>query len=135
MTNIQKKTNSLYIMFILLLITLPGWFFCTSNDFYSSYGLIIGIFLGFYIEEKYINFKNKQSLLTNTVRLLGGLILFLLINYLLKIPFNETFLESSTLLAYLTRTLRYAISSFIIIGIYPFSFKYIKLKNYMIKNK
>lgn len=127
MTNIQKKKNSLYIMFILLLITLPGWFFCTSNDFYSSYGLIIGIFTGFHIEEKYINFKNKQSLLTNIIRLLGGLIIFLLINSLLKLPFNETFLESATFLSYLIRTLRYAISSFIIIGIYPFTFKYIKI--------
>lgn len=116
------KQWKLYV--ILLVLALPGFFYCTSNDFYTSYGMMLGGFGGFLFEEKYVNFKETRSVLQTIIRVVVGACLFFSLNTALKLPFSEEFLESGTTLALIVRTIRYTLVIFYLIGMYPMLFKY-----------
>ena len=51
------------------------------------------------------------------------MIVYLVLNTLLKMPFSEQFLNSGTFLAGMVRTVRYLIVSFVAVGVYPFVFR------------
>ena len=120
---LQRKINRDRLFYLILILCgLPGFFYCTSTDYYTSYGLMIGAFCGFLFEEKYVRFSNTRKPVNCVLRVLGGLALFLLLNQLLKLPFSGSFLSSATFAAYLVRTCRYAMTAFLIIGIYPLCF-------------
>ena len=108
----------------ILLIGMTGFFFCHSNDFYSSYGLLIGFMLGDLFEERFIRFENTRNVFRMFLRLIGGAVLFLLIAEGLKIPFSIVFMESDSFLAHLFRSFRYGLACFVSIGIYPYVFRY-----------
>lgn len=107
---------------VLILLGLPGFFYCTSSDYYTGYGLMIGIFSGFLFEEKFVHFENTRKPFRGLLRILGGVSIFFGINTLLKLPFSNELLESGTLLAHLIRTCRYGITAFTVIGVYPLLF-------------
>ena len=52
-------------------------------------------------------------------RTLGGFGLYFGMNTPLKMLFSEGFLDSSTLIAFLARTARYATIMFVVVGVYP----------------
>lgn len=122
---IQKKINNDKILFLILAVAgIPGFFYCTSNDFYSGYGMMLGCFLGLLMEEKFVNFENTKSVVRVILRTVVGGGLFFGLNTVLKLPFSKELLESATLAAYLIRTVRYALVVFLIVGVYPIAFKY-----------
>ena len=108
---------------LLLLITLPGFFYCKSTDYFSGYGMMLGFVLGVETEQKYVNFDNTRSPLRSVLRVVGGVAVFFGLNTLLKLPFSSDFLNSGSMTAYLVRTLRYALVIFADIGVYPLVFK------------
>ncbi|MCR5576457.1 MAG: phosphatase PAP2 family protein [Oscillospiraceae bacterium] len=107
---------------ILLLVMLPGWFYCKSNDFYSGYGMTLGFFLGDLFEEKYVRFHNTRVWWKILLRIVGGAAIYFGLNTVLKLPFSRAFLDSGTFAAYLVRALRYAVILFVDIAIYPLLF-------------
>ena len=122
---LQKKVSNKYILYaIFLVLGIPGFFYCTSTDFYDSYGMMVGCFTAILFEEKYVNFANTKNVIRIILRLAGGTALYFVLNSLLKLPFSKEFLESGTTAAMLVRTGRKAIVTFIIMGIYPMLFKY-----------
>ena len=56
------------------------------------------------------------------LRILGALLLYVVLNTLLKLPFDKQFLAGTTLSAFFIRTARYAIIMFLIMGVYPMIF-------------
>ena len=120
----QKFARKKYFL-VLTVFGLVGFAFCTSNDFYTGYGIMLGTMLGNIIEEKYVNFKETSNIWEIIIRLIGGVSIYFVLNVLLKLPFSETFLESNTLEAHLIRCLRYVIEISIGFGIYPALFRYI----------
>jgi len=122
---IREKIGKDWILYLILLVVgLPGFFYCTSNDFYTSYGMMMGGFGGFLFEEKYVDFENTKSVLQSIIRVVVGAGLFFALNTALKLPFSSEFLESGTTAALLVRTFRYAIVIFLLIGVYPMLFKF-----------
>lgn len=121
----RMSENKLYIL--LILISSIGCLYCDSNDYYSGLGLMIGCFGGFIFEEKYIKFENTNVLYKVIIRVLLGAALFLGISSLCKLPFSEELLISKNAIAYSIRLIRYALASFISIGIYPYIFKKINI--------
>ena len=113
---------------ILILIGSAGFFFCKSNDYYSSYGLLCGFVTGNLFEERYVSFKNTRNMLKMILRVIIGGILFLLIAQRLKSVANITLLEGDGILPHLFRVFRYALASFIVSGLYPYLFRYDILK-------
>lgn len=124
---LQKKIHNDPVLYgILLLTAAVGFFYCKTNEFYTDYGLAIGVFSGFLFEKKFVRFENTKKLWEGILRVIVGVALFFGLNTLLKLPFDTAFLESGTFPALIVRTLRYAILSFILIGIYPITFRWKK---------
>ncbi|MBQ6372119.1 MAG: phosphatase PAP2 family protein [Oscillospiraceae bacterium] len=118
----SKFKNPRLFYGILLLITLPGFFYCKSADYFSGYGMMLGFVIGNEFEQRYVNFENTRSPLRSVLRVVGGVAVFFGLNTLLKLPFSSDFLNSGTSAAFLVRTLRYALVIFADIGLYPLIF-------------
>ncbi len=119
----RKIRNRWLFNAVLLLTALPGFFYCTSNDYYSSLGMLLGFVLAEPFEEKFVNFENTSNLLRCILRTLGGALLYFGLNEALKLPFPKELLAAGDLTAHLIRTLRYAAVIFAVIGVYPLLFR------------
>lgn len=123
-TILQNKIKNKKLLYLILFITaVPGYFFCTSDDYYTGMGLLIGTIFGFLFEEKFVNFENTKNPVRAILRVVGGGGIYAAMNPLLKLPFSSEFLESGTFAAHLVRTLRYGIIIFVVLAIYPMLFK------------
>ena len=107
---------------VLLLTGLPGWFYCKTEDFFTAYGMMLGLFAGILFEERFVRFRNTKDPLECVIRMVGGVVLFFGVSALLKLPFPESLLAQETLAAHLIRTFRYAAATFFVIGLYPMCF-------------
>ena len=112
----------LYAM--MLLVTLPGFFYCRSHDFFEGYGMLLGFALAMEFEQKYVNFENTRGVLRCILRVVGGVAVFFGLNTLLKMPFSQDFLNSAEMASLLVRTVRYTLVVFAVLGVYPMLFKY-----------
>ena len=109
---------------VLLLTALPGFFYCTSSDYYTSFGMLLGFVLAEPFEEKFVRFANTHNLLRCLLRTVGGGLLYFGLNSLLKLPFPKEVLDAGDLTAHLIRSLRYALVIFVDIGVYPLLFRF-----------
>lgn len=139
MALIEKKIKDVRIQYLILfIIGLPGLFYCKTNDFYTSYGMLLGFFLGDLFERKFVNFENLTELFKKDVpgkdrfililrailRVLGTVACYLGLNALLKLPFPKEFLAEKSMASFLVRFARYTVVIFVTIGVYPMLFKY-----------
>lgn len=121
----RKIQNPLTFLAVLGVLSLPGWFYCTSTDFYTAYGLLFGILLGFRFEETWVKFENTRVPLRCVLRILGGLIVFLVFSSGPKLFLPSSLLEGNGFPAHLVRALRYGLGAFAAIGPYPMVFRYV----------
>jgi len=125
MSFLQKKIQVKWKLYLLItLLTIPGCFYCTSNDYFTSLGMMLGFFAASLFEEKYVNFDNTKDIKKSIIRVVGGLVVFLLANVVLKAVFSAIAIES---LDYLLRVIRYGLLVFVTMGVYPMMFKYKKI--------
>ncbi|MBR6088314.1 MAG: phosphatase PAP2 family protein, partial [Anaerolineaceae bacterium] len=108
-----------WLYLILVLSGIPGFFFCSSRDFFVAYGVLLGGAAAFLFEEKFVNFKPTRNFLYVLLRAAGGGAVYYLLSSLLKLPFSKELLASHTTTAVLIHAARYAICSFVILGVYP----------------
>ena len=108
---------------VLLLSALPGFFYCSSDDYFTGYGMLLGFVLAEPFEARYVKFENTPNILRCVLRTLGGAALYFGLNSLLKLPFPKELLDAGTFAAHLIRSLRYAVVIFAVIGVYPLLFK------------
>ena len=121
---LRKKIKNRWVFMGLIAVTaLPGFFYCTSNDYFGGFGMLLGFFLAEPFEERFVIFENTSSILRCVLRTIGGAVIYFGLNEVLKMPFPKEVLEAGNMLAYLIRTLRYAIVIFVLIGVYPMLFK------------
>ena len=121
---LERKIPNKAVRYAILLVTaIPGLFYCKSADYFTGLGLLIGFIAGESFEDKYVQFENTREPLKMILRVLGGLLVYLVLNTLLKLPFSKEFLEGGSYAAMLVRTVRYAIIAFVDFGIYPMLFK------------
>ncbi|WP_035769281.1 phosphatase PAP2 family protein [Butyrivibrio sp. NC2002] len=121
---IEKRIDNKLISYgIYALIGLPGWFYCTSDDYYAVYGILVGVLLAFLFEQKYVNFENTNNVVYCLTRLICGAVLFIAMSSILKVIFNADIINNNDLLYRFARFFRYSVSSFVVIGIYPILFK------------
>ena len=120
-TLLQKKIQTKWKLYLLItILTVPGWFYCTSNDYFTSFGMMMGFFGASLFEEKYVKFENTRDVKKAILRVAGGLVVFLLGNVILKAVFGLIHAEE---LGYLLRVLRYAVLVFVTMGVYPYVFR------------
>jgi len=107
----------------IFMISLIGVFYCRTEDYFTALGVMAGFFLAIPFEEKYVKFEGTKDPLCIALRLAGGVGIYIALNMLLKLPFDSAFLESPVLTAFLIRSIRYAIILFVVMGMYPLTFK------------
>jgi len=118
-----KVFRNKYALYALLIVLQGiGLFYCTTNGYYESYGMLIGFTLGILFEEKYTHFENTDKLWLALLRTLIGGALYIALNTLLGKLLGGLFAEQTT--GYrLLRTLRSCIVTFFLIGVYPYAFR------------
>ena len=120
---LEKRVENESLRALILLCTaLPGLFFVRTNDYFTSLGLLMALTAAIPFEEKYVRYESTDSILAKILRLLGGLVVYFVLNSVLKMPFSKEFLENGTFLSLLVRTFRYAIVMFVVLGVYPMVF-------------
>lgn len=119
----KKISNYLILAAIFAALAFPGWFYCTSNDYFTVYGLMVGMLLGFWFEDTFVKFENTKSVFKIILRVILGAISFVIVSNILKVPFSKEMLAESTFIAHFIRTVRYFIATFVVTGVYPMSFK------------
>ena len=120
MTILQKKIKTKWKLYLLItVLCIPGCFYCTSNDYFTSLGMMLGFFASSLFEEKYVKFENTKDSKKKICRVACGLVVFLVMNVLLKALFGIIEMEEMRLFL---RVARYAILVFVTMGLYPLLF-------------
>ena len=115
-----KKVKTEWVRGVILLaLTLPGIMWCTSRDYFTSLGLMIGMTIAFPYETKYVKFSDTRNIWAMILRVAGAFVIYAVLNTVLKMPFSKEWLSSGMLGANLVRTARYAIIIFVIVAVYP----------------
>lgn len=121
---LKKKIKNRWVFYALLvLVTVPGWFYCRSADYFSGFGLLVGFILATEFEDRFVKFENTRNVLRWILRIALGIGLYFGFNSLFKVMFNGDFINSGTLLALAVRSIRYCVTTFVIIGVYPLMFR------------
>ena len=79
---------------ILLALTVPGIFWCTSRDYFTALGLLIAAAVAFPYEEKYVKFQDTRNVWAMILRAAGSFAIYFSLNTLLKMPFSKEWLDS-----------------------------------------
>ena len=79
---------------------------------------------GTLLDDRCVHFEDTRKPLLMVTRMLGGLVVYLVLNTLLKMPFSNEFLSNGSTAALMVRCVRYAIVAFVDFGVYPMLFKY-----------
>lgn len=120
----RKIANKLILYGLCVLSGIPGLFYCTSDDYFTAMGVLIGACAGFIFEDKFVKFSNTKKNVRRIIRVVGGGVVYAVLNNVLKLPFSKEFLHSGTTAAHMVRLGRYAVVIFIMIAIYPMIFKF-----------
>lgn len=118
----KKFRNERTLYWIIFAAVTPGILFCRTNDYYTSFGMMLGLLLGNMFEEKYVNFKKAPNFISGALRVAGGVAIYFGLNTVLKMPFPAELLQSATMAQFAIRAARYALIIFIEVGIYPMIF-------------
>ena len=108
---------------VLTAVAVSGIFWCRSDDYFSGLGLLTGFLIACEFEERFVKFDNTGSPVRCIIRVIGGIAVFTAVSGLLKLPFDDDFLSSGTAAAHLVRSMRYMITSFVDIAVYPIVFR------------
>ena len=128
-STLYARINDRRVIFVILAILGGiGLFYCDTNDYFASYGLLVGFMLSEPFEKKYVNFKGTKSPLAAILRVIVAGLLYFGLNIVLKLPFSREFLSNGTLLSHLVRTIRYGVIIFVITGVYPMLFKFVPFR-------
>lgn len=119
----SKAKNKTLLRIFILAVSSVGFIYCRTEDYYTCIGTLAGLYAALPFEERFVNFENTRKPLHMLLRYVIGLGLYFGLGVLLKMPFDKAFLESGTLAALSVRAARYFIIVFLLIGVYPLSFK------------
>ena len=116
----EKHVKKEWLRYVILLaITLPGVFWCSSRDYYTSLGVLIGLVAAIPYESKYVKFQDTRNVWAMLLRIAGAFAIYLALDKVLKMPFSQEWLNSGELGANLVRTARYAVILFLAVAVYP----------------
>ena len=124
---LQQRVRTQWMLHAaLVLVSLPGLFYCRTNDYYTCFGIMCGFFLGCFIDERFIQFESTRRPVPAILRMTFGLAFYFLLNLLFKLPFSSAFLASASTGQFLVRFVRYFLVSFLMLGLYPALFRIVE---------
>ncbi|MBD5094745.1 MAG: phosphatase PAP2 family protein [Subdoligranulum sp.] len=119
----MARLKNRYVFYLALIVVgAAGILYCRTNDYYDSFGLLVGFVLGRWFEEKYTRFENTASPAVALLRTVVGGGLFLAVSSLIKLAIGGIF-PAGTQGYLLMRSVRYALTVFLLVGVYPYAFR------------
>lgn len=108
----------------MLIVGIAGFFYCTTDDFYTSYGILLGFVCGLLFEEKVTKFDNTKVWWRIILRVIVGGALFLGLNEVIKLIVGAIYptYDTNVWFERIFRALRYCLVVFTLIGVYPILF-------------
>ncbi|MCR5674936.1 MAG: phosphatase PAP2 family protein [Lachnospiraceae bacterium] len=119
---LHKRLGDGLFTIVILLFAASGFFYCSSDDYFSSMGLLLGFYAAIFFEARFVRFSGTREPVRCIVRIFFGALLFFVMNRVMKLPFSADFLDNGSLASHLVRTLRYTLATFVVLGIYPMAF-------------
>ncbi len=120
---LYSRIKNQKLLYLAVLITaFLGLFFVYSENYYTVFGILLGFVAAAYFEERFIQFENTRKKCFIVLRTIGGCLLFVVLNAVFKAIFQD-FFDPGTYGDYIMRTLRYGLSTFVILAVYPFLFR------------
>lgn len=113
------KTGYLIVIFFGAL----GMIYCRNEEYFTFYGVAIGCLLGFMFEEYFVKFQTATKKWEYFVRPIGGILVFLAVDLLLKAFVKNVDLDGTNMLMLFYRLFRYTMATFVTLGVYPLVFK------------
>ena len=114
--------NKYVFYFILIAVSSVGLLYCTTNDYFNSYGMLIGFVFGLLFEQRFTRFENTGNLWLALLRTAVGGALYFALSSLIKLLIGNLFPAGS--MGYLLmRSVRYALVVFLLVGVYPLAFR------------
>ncbi len=109
----RKFSNILRLMLVTMFALLPGLFWIESADSFKAYGLMLGVTLGTWVEQRFAKFQVPKRLGAKLFRWLGGCVVLGLVMAGLKLLLPDGMLFAM---------LRYGAVTFTALGVYPVLF-------------
>lgn len=103
----------------LLVITGVFLFIFQAKDFFTSYGLLLGLSIGIFFEQRKVNFTLSVSTTKKILRVIIGLVVLLA----LQVGLKEVFQLILPNQEHLANVLRYFLIGFVGFGLYPKTFE------------
>jgi hypothetical protein len=100
----------------------PGLLLCTTEDYFTCYGIMCGVLSGILYERDHIRFSSTDSVLVTAARILCGTATFAAVVNILKIPVALIAGNANERLLLCCRSVRYAAASFVTVGLCPYVF-------------
>ena len=116
--------NKYFIYGGILIVGLAGFFYCTTSDFFTAYGIAVGFTFGMLFEEKVTKFQNTKVWWRIVLRVAVGGGLYLGLNSMFKAIVGAIYpdYEGDFWFESIFRVLRYAVIVFLLLGVYPLLF-------------
>lgn len=119
---LRSGFNKYIFYFILIVVSSVGLLYCTTNDYFNSYGMLIGFVFGLLFEQRFTRFENTGNLWLALLRTLMGGALYFVLSSLIKLLIGNLFPAGS--MGYLLmRLVRYGLVVFLLVGVYPLAFR------------
>ena len=119
---LRSGFNKYVFYFILIAVSSVGLLYCTTNDYYNSYGMLIGFVFGLLFEQRFTRFENTGNLWLALLRTAVGGALYFALSSIIKLLIGNLFPAGS--MGYLLmRSLRYGLVVFLLVGVYPYAFR------------
>ena len=119
---LRSGFNKFIFYFILIAVSSVGLLYCTTNDYFNSYGMLIGFVLGLLFEQRFTRFENTGNLWLALLRTVMGGALYFVLSSLIKLLIGNLFPAGS--MGYLLmRSVRYGLVVFLLVGVYPLAFR------------
>ena len=119
---LRSGFNKFIFYFIVIAVSSVGLLYCTTNDYYNSYGMLIGFVFGLLFEQRFTRFENTGNLWLALLRTVVGGALYFALSSLIKLLIGNLFPAGS--MGYLLmRLVRYGLVVFLLVGVYPLAFR------------
>lgn len=118
------------IMLTILIIVLPLLFYThAGKDLFKGYGLLLGFFVGNFIEKKYINFEISNIKKVNIIRYFFGLISVGIVYFALSQLTHISFIYDNVLLRNIFYVITHALVVVFALNVVTLAFKKLKFLN------
>ena len=125
---LREKLGRKWSMILILVTAFLGVFYCRSDDYFASMGLLAGFYGATCFEKRFVNFKSTKVIPMCLLRLACGLLVFLGVNLSLKALISLCGFADGSFAAHMARLIRYTIVTFACFGIYPMAFRFAERK-------